>query len=199
MNYLEPKVKSVGLLIVWLVFLGVQSCTKVENASTTDKERSFEFALIQGEQICTPPNLGPSWETAWPVLQQSYPSGVVYSFTMADIETYNWSEQVITLTESESETFSMVVSNNTPSFICYYAFLVLFDGAPLYGGRIVLKQSNIIVRYPVVYLGRIDNKRTLTIRPYHFNAYLDKDDPLWKVINDVRVEEALLEAGKLVR
>ncbi len=200
MNFQQQKNKLVWLFCVMLVILGIPSCLSKGNVAMVEKNQSFLLVLLRGEKICSSPELGNSWETAWPVLQKSYPLNVVHRVNLDGIETYNWMEQIITLTDKESGIFSSVIRDKeVPSLVCPYAFLVLLDNTPIYGGKIIFSQSAMAIQYPVIYLGQDPEKLSLIIRPFHSIFQIEPNNPAWQIINDARIEDVLLQAGKLVK
>lgn len=199
MKHRQFQVQFIGLILAMMVVSNISSCSRKEDSTTVDSKESFQLAIIRGEKNCTSPKLGDSWETVWPVLQTFYPSNAIHTVNLAGIESYNWTEQSITLSDMESETFSSIISNQTGmAEICQYAFLVLLNYEPIYGGKITFSQSALARKYPVIYIELDNNKLELLIRPFHSVLPIDSNDPAWPMIRDPRVKNVFLKANKLI-
>lgn len=179
-----------------MLILELASCSSMNN----DKENnpSFQIAFLQGEKVCSSPDLGNNIETSWQVLQESFPSKVIYTIRLDKIESYNWKDQSITLTNKEAKEFSDFVSNGSnSSLICPYAFLVLVDETPTYGGQIVFYQSPQRFQFPVIYIQSEDDRVRLLLRPYHSVLQIEPNDPAWQIIKDENIKKIMSDSNKL--
>ena len=151
-------------LLIIIVLIGVvfslTACNALENQSIKN-EPSFRLAMLDSSKISWPKgNVYFTWETLWPLLKQAYPSAVAYSLKEADIESYDWTRQVITLTPEASEmlldTFACSnIARINPNFCLEeYRFLVALNDLPIYGGEF----TEIISVLPRL-VGKIGKKR----------------------------------------
>jgi len=196
MNPFNRKSKFFNLLSLMMLILELASCSSMNN----DKENnpSFQIAFLQGEKVCSSPDLGNNIETSWQVLQESFPSKVIYTIRLDKIESYNWKDQSITLTNKEAKEFSDFVSNGSnSSLICPYAFLVLVDETPTYGGQIVFYQSPQRFQFPVIYIQSEDDRVRLLLRPYHSVLQIEPNDPAWQIIKDENIKKIMSDSNKL--
>lgn len=199
---------AVGLLVCGRESLNAAPAVAHETskgASAVNAERavsaqgSFQLHILREGWECL--RLGYDLQPAWTVLQEAYASTTAFSITQDDIEAYNWSEQVMTLTPEASD---LLCPKDTrlPEFVLdLQGFVITVDGDPVYGGVFMHPASPLAIDYPVIYVERIDadSKVTLTLRPVHsvFHVY-SKYEPQWNGIKDPRIRALFDKAGRLV-
>jgi hypothetical protein len=174
-----------------------------------EKDHVFEIVIIDSDIHTIPKGIGQDWETAWPILQSSYPDKVVYRINEYDVANYAWSEQEITLTNEASKRISQEFfidldgcHQNPEDCLFGRAFVVAYQDSPLYGG-IFLEDFpfQLSFRYPIIY-PKFSNDGSIifTIRPYtsisKYYVYAEND---WYLIKDERIEVLFDKLGKLIR
>jgi hypothetical protein len=191
--------KEIALIFILGLLLLSPGCS-AKQASSPRQVHSFEIAFVKSDEMNSPPGLGHTVETSWPILRRAYPAGVIYRITVDDIETYDWMEQTITLTGRGSAALAQVIyEDGKPGWIRVHPFVVVLDGTPLYGGLIWFAGSAMVIDFPVIYLGTLDDRITLTIRPIHSFYSFEPNDPAWSTIKDERIRVVLAEADKLAK
>ncbi|HNB51027.1 MAG TPA: hypothetical protein PK530_03745 [Anaerolineales bacterium] len=203
------KQVSLTFVLAWLVAVFyLNSCSMEDNH--VNSEHSFEIAFLGSD--LDPNNfskrLGHTLESSWVVLKEAYPSKVKYSLTVDDIETYNWSEQVITLTpEATNNLIEHFDCHAYVSFDCLYhhAFVVIFDGVPKYGGLFFPNPyTQESIDYPLIYPRLVGNEMELQVLPYLGFAFIQPPegytipDEDWRTIKDEDIRVYFKELGKLV-
>ncbi len=192
-----PQEDSVArmTLLLSLCFMFILTSCLSPKGTPSGSGQSFEIALLQGDEISRPPGLGNTTQSSWQVLQKAFPSKVVGRISLEDIETYQWEEQIITLTPHASKEIAATCEIDMLRAPC--GFVVVVNGTPLYGGLITSPMTEQAIDYPVIYLKEDGGRVTLAIRPYHSVLGLDQDDPAWQAIRDIRIESIFARLGKL--
>jgi hypothetical protein len=172
--------------------------------TVVDDTPLFQISILDDDIGAFDKGLGQDWETAWPTLQKAYPSKVEYSFTEDDIESYDWSNQIITLTPQASENFlknsTAILNKHSLDYIHGYAFVTVYESTPIYGG---IFMPNIPIAtaysYPIIYPDIVDGQILFKIRSRHMDFETKHDSPEWKRIKDERVKTLFERLGKLAK
>jgi hypothetical protein len=192
------------------LILTIASCEILDKGVQMEKDPAFQLAILEEDITASPQGLGIDWQTAWPILQAAYPSQTVYVITEYDVDSYDWSEQVIILNVRKSkallERFNITFDDcgmklNNRECLCDRAFVIAYQGTPLYGGITLWSNPTLAAshRYPVIYPTLSDGGNiTLAIYPYKSlsKKYREED---WYLIRNESIEDLFDELGKLVR
>ncbi len=177
--------------------------TTTEDVSMNNKT-VFELHILEGDWLSL--KLGHELQQAWATLQQTYASATAFTLTEDDIEHYNWSEQVITLTPASSTALVSKFAETEEELqypeatLDQRAFVVVVNGNPVYGGVFLHPMSSMAIKYPVIYVTTGEGKIVFKLRPIH--SVLGKYsglEPLWNGIKDPKIEDVFTKAGKLVK
>ena len=160
-------------------------------------EPSFRLTILDWSKVSrSKGNVYYTWETLWPLLKQAYPSAVAYSLRETDIESYDWTQQVITLTPKASETLlDTFACSNTARINPYfclekYRFVVVLNALPIYGGEFTEIGSAAVMMYPEIHSSVVNGKVVFTI--------IGKPTSLLDVIEDERIKTIFSRLGKLI-
>lgn len=199
---ISARVLLLGILV------GLTSCSFTKENTEVNKNPMFQLVILDEQIKIFPRGLGQDWQTAWPVLQSAYPSNTAYIINESDIESYNWSEQIITLTAQASA--AVLQTYNPPSVDCQKgnnkkvcllsrAFVVVYDGAPLYGGIFWVDYTATSFQYPIIYpMLSPEGSLTFTVRPHtSLTGMFGSDD--WILIKDERIMSLFAELGTLTK
>ena len=184
------------------------SCNVTSENAQISKDSEFQLVVLDYE-VTRYGGLGQDWQTAWPVLQAAYPSHVEYTISAGAIDSYDWSEQIIYLTDQAS--VAMLDKYEVTSEDCHknrgkvcvipQAFLVVYQGEPLYGGIFWIKDDMVAyaIMYPIIASMTTDDGHVaFIIRPYKsISKTYSADD--WLLIKDKRIEALFAELGKLTK
>ena len=135
----------------------------------------------------------------WQSLQQVYPTTTTYSVGVTEIETYNWAEQVLTLTAPATQalTANLADPQHPDHALLDRAFVVTLDGQPGYGGVFYFQPAAAAYACPLIYARLTNGQLSFTLRPKHsFVGYADVE-ATWAGIKDQRIKDLLAQAGKL--
>jgi hypothetical protein len=149
---------SVSLLV--LLFIGWNNSLRKNVDIEVDQ---FSIYLIEGRHIDELPYdyTDERWSK---FIEDAELTNVLVSDT--DIESYNWNNQLITLTKEASDSISGILSENRFSLI-ERNFVVALDQTKYYAGSIIEASSARAIDYPVIYIVESDDRVTLEIRPSH--------------------------------
>jgi hypothetical protein len=117
----------------------------------------------------------------------------VFVITAADIETYDWNEQRITLTKSATQRMGNVQRLEEK------VFLTVLGKDKLYGGVVIFMGSARWLDFPVIYAHNVnDHQIDLEIRPKHdFREYTEFAPKLKAIIEIDVVHTLFRRLGKL--
>ena len=129
----------------WLFALLV-GCTSIDQP----KPPSNQFAVYIFDQDAVP-GLGPTAETAWQILQAVPLAQSAFTVTEQLLLSYHWSTQTITFTnpwgqDIRDAPFYMVGGDG--------AFIVVYQGQRLFGGKVVAAESPRRFDYPAMALSQ---------------------------------------------
>lgn len=111
-------------------------------------------------------------DESWPFLSTVDLSHDLWDVRSSEIETYDWSNQVIALTkEASTRLIATAEATNSDSSFGARFFVVTLGDRRLYGGRFILPESSAGISFPVMYLKSSDVVSFL-VRPSH---YMPKD------------------------
>lgn len=109
-----------------------------------------------------------SLKDSWAVLQKVDLAHSPLTVSGADIATYAWSSQEMTLTEEASKKLAAVFAGPAfPDSVSHRCFVVTLDGRRLYGGIFLEPWSAMGIGFPVVYVVANGSQFALLVRPYH--------------------------------
>jgi hypothetical protein len=145
--------------------------------------------------------LGSELEKAWPKLKGvELDKSPVLIITAEDIETYNWSQQKITLTPEATNRLDKVLWGKIA--MSKNVFAVTFKGNWLYGGIVTEASSAAWVSYPVIYPDVSGPQTILYLRPLTAPVLIknyEEFDPSVKEIIEIQpVHDFFSELGKLI-
>lgn len=209
MNPNRVSLIALSVIFFLVILLSIISCNAAGEETQMKKDSEFQLAVLDQRIKIFPKGLGQDWQTAWPVLQTAYPSNVAYIISEHDIDNYDWSKQIITLTSQASTTIlerfyvsAIDCENNDNKKACLLsrAFVVVYQGSPLYGGIFLADQPMAArFQYPIIYLiFTTDEHVAFIIRPYtSITKTYGEDD--WFRIKDERIKAFFAGSGKLTK
>ena len=188
--------------LLFLSVFVVYACN-IKNTDTFKDESVFQLSILTRDVGAFDKGLGQDWETAWPTLQNAFPNKIEYTFFEDDVESYDWSNQVITLTSPVTDKFlddsTIILGNRDVGYLRDRAFVVSYAGELIYGG-LFLREMPVATafNYPVSDYSLSNDRVIFKLRPYHQVFEIPSDDPGWGRIKDERVKELFDQLGKLV-
>ena len=116
----------------------------------------------------------------------------------SDIESYDWSDQTITLTETISSQLETTIGGDPSYHLDQSAFVVTLDGKRLYGGLFLKIGSARGTDYPVIYVESFEREKVIfQVQPCH---------PSWRIcesrlkeIEVIDIYNLFNKQGKLVQ
>lgn len=168
-----------------------------------NRPKQFQLHILEGDWASL--RLGYEPQPAWAVLQRDYAAAIAHNLTEKDVESYGWTDQVLTLSSRSAEALIARFARNEEerehpeTALDQRVFIVLLNGSPLYGGIFLHPMSSMGIHYPVIYVAPGEGKLRFTLRPVHsivgdYSAY----EPGWNGIKDKRTRDLFADAGKLV-
>ncbi|WP_110514018.1 hypothetical protein [Herpetosiphon llansteffanensis] len=129
----------------WLLVL-LGGCTQIDQPPPTANQ--FAIYIFDQEAV---PGLGRTTDTAWPVLQALPLNQSAFTVTEQLLLNYHWSTQTITFTNPWGQT-----SMDAPSYMWGGdgAFVVVYNGQRLFGGKVVMEGSPRRFDYPAMALSQ---------------------------------------------
>ena len=144
-----------------------------------------------------------TWADAWAVLETISLDDPVEAVGDGQIESYDWTNQTVTLTRAASEAFAPTFASSAPSgqLVAQTLFVVTLNGARLYGGMFLSEQSAMGIKFPVIYLAGDSEHLELAIRPSHsgISGYSDIEASLRARIEIPQVRAHFEQLGKLTQ
>ena len=201
--------RSVLVMIFLLaLLLSLISCNVTGENTQASKDSEFQLVVLD-YQVTRYGELGHNWQTAWPVLQAAYPSHAACTISADAIDSYDWSEQIITLTTQASVAILDIYEvtsedcrkNRDKVCLIRLAFVVVYQGKPLYGGIFWIKDymGAEAFLYPIIYsMITADGRVAFIIRPNNLSSETYSADD-WLLIKDKRIEALFAELGKLTK
>jgi hypothetical protein len=169
----------------------------------TSMDTHFELHILDESSVQL--RLGYDFQPAWTVLKRAYRSRIAFTITEREVETYEWSRQVITLRPGPSEELVAKLARNDEerrhpeAALDLRGFVVVLDGHPVYGGIFMQPLSAMGIDFPVTYARLADSRLVLSLRPGHeVSGDYASYEPLWHGIKDPRIRDVFAEAGRLV-
>jgi hypothetical protein len=166
-------------------------------------QEPFQLDILNGNWGSL--RLGYELPGAWATLQRAEPSTVAFSLTADGVESYNWPEQVLTLTPDASQAVVARFAQSDEereypeAALDQRGFVARLGAAPIYGGIFLHPMSSMGISFPVIYASSANGKLMFALRPVHsiLGDYTSQG-PTWNGIKDQKVREAFANAGKLV-
>ncbi|WP_110514048.1 hypothetical protein [Herpetosiphon llansteffanensis] len=126
------------------IFVLLIGCTQADQASPATKQ--FAGYIFDQDVV---PGLGPTADTAWQILQVVPLEQAVFTVTEDLLLSYHWSTQTITFTNPWGQT-----SMDAPFYMVggHGAFVVVYQGQRLFGGKVVSAISPRRFDYPAMAL-----------------------------------------------
>ncbi|WP_110514021.1 hypothetical protein [Herpetosiphon llansteffanensis] len=130
----------------WMLMLLLGGCTQTDQPPST----ANQFAIYIFDRS-TVPGLGQTTDTAWPVLQALPLTKSAFTVTEALLLSYHWPTQTITFTNPWGQT-----DLDAPSYMWGGdgAFIVVYQGQRLFGGKVVAAESPRRFDYPAMALSQ---------------------------------------------
>lgn len=180
---------------------GVSEMPVTTSTPSVESEGSFHLHILQGDLSSL--ELGSDLRVAWDIIQRVYLTTIAFSLTENDVESYDWSEQVIVFTpEASSRLISTLAGSDSEKLsptqvLGYRAFLVTLNDKPIYGGVFMFPPSAMGIKYPVIYAQFADEKLSFKIRPIHSFVGYASVEPDWNGIRDEGIHDLFNQIGKL--
>jgi hypothetical protein len=180
---------------------GVGKMPVTTSTPSVKSEGSFHLHILQGDLDSL--ELRSDLRAAWDIIQRVYPTTIAFSLTEDDVESYDWSEQVIVFTpEASSSLISTLAGSDSEKLspaqiLGYRAFLVTLNNKPLYGGVFMFPMSAMRINYPVIYAQFAEEKLSFKIRPIHSVIGYSSVEPHWNGIRDEGIHDVFSQIGKL--
>lgn len=198
---------SFNLIGCVCLVLGVASCNGLVEKSEFE-DHKFQIALMSE-------NVSNRWnpllvrqEISWLTLQKAFPDEIAYILTEDDIEIYDWSEQVVTITELASRNLGEFLEcpeqywTKDLIFLCmdFRAFVVALENEPVYGGIFSHDTTPSIIQQPVIFVSLFDEKMVFSIRP---SVGIPEEEitiiePYWYGIKSEKIRDLFRNLGKLI-
>lgn len=193
---MDTLLRNGCLMVCSILFLGL-----LTSCSGSQKAGSCFQLYILGSDL-DELELGNDPDQAWGVLAQVDLGASTWVIDQDDIETYNWSEQSITLTQNASSRLVQHLSewSYLPIALSHRGFVATIDGDKLYGGVFLEAGSPMAIPWPVIYPDVSGETVVLRLRPAHplSARYQDLDPSARSVIEIERVRDFFRRRGKLI-
>lgn len=195
--------RSIILTLFVLITLTSSFAAAQEGSKSLSKKTPGSFSVHILTETWDSLRLGYKTEKSWPILMKIYKHTTVVEVTSLDIAKYDWVKQQITLTADATavlkKRFKAGVKGSFPDLgTLHRAFVVTVDGEPAYGGVFLDRISPMAIKYPVIYINEDKNGLiTMDVRPMH-SYKLRASEPTWKVIQQERIHDFFVNAGKLM-
>ena len=188
----ESAIQRMAMCLILLLVL-CASCVIPERPS-------FRLHIMESDWYEL--ELGNEREQAWDILRVVNLRDSAVVITEDDIEQYDWTGQLITLTPAASDRLNKVFTDSEYASVNLgeRVFIVTFDGDWLYGGAFFGEGSAMPVYYPVIYVRTRGDAVTFRVRPSHPTPapYAELDQSYKSVIEVQKVRDHFLQLGKLV-
>lgn len=188
------KIKA--LCIFWwscgfflIIYNTLSSFTTLAHNNSTNVQRQDRFQLLILKQDLDDLKLGNQSDGAFPKLQAAQNAARLFVIGLPEIDSYDWTKQSITLTESATVALLQALPSNQSlkepirklknlkehlgwkkpieSELYIKAFVVTANSEFIYGGIFLDPTSQRLINYPVIRAKLVDNKAVLNILPVH--------------------------------
>lgn len=181
-------------ICITLFMLFLISCSGDEKAQTDNLD--FEIAILDFNAREEPEFYDMKFNELMGVIVDQYPSNAIYSISGENIETYDWENQVITLSENETQNLVSYFFCNFPgTCLAGQGFVVIHKGEVKYGGVFSFRIDRAqYIDFPLIYPELEDKKLKLTITPNNSRTSI-----IWERI---KVEDIRLDferEGKIIK
>ncbi len=154
-----------------------------------EQTQKFAFVILKNEPMFEKEKWVFEYSQIWEELKTSYKSNALFTIGTEEIDSYDWKRQSITLTPEATKHLIETLpadedlhpqaleikkmaehlgwSNIIALSLNYKGFVVVVDGAPLYGGLFLEPVSQLAIQFPVLRTDMQDNKAILWILPVH--------------------------------
>ena len=153
----------IGMVKPRIYLLLLFFCSMLTGCSTIKPDTDvFRIDILQGD--VTSLKLGYEYSEACKIIQANEEQ-ILLTIEEGDIESYDWQNQVIALTETGSLKLEPYLSD---ILIVKNAFVVRLGEQKQYGGVVIEEGSAMAIRYPVIYISTENaTNYKLIIRPIH--------------------------------
>jgi len=173
---------------------------------SSDATGDHDFKLLVLKKRWGDMNLGYDYDQAFPRLKSSAPGNVLYRIEAAQIESYDWKRQAITLTAGATDALVKALAGDTgvesgikalgdlkkkagmsnalELSLYTRGFLVTSSGEALYGGIFLDAMSQMAINYPVIRAGVDGDRAFLNILPIHIPFVTSDPAPEGKIDTD---------------
>jgi hypothetical protein len=174
----------IGATLFLLFFVAVVSC--ISELRPWMAPEDFKIYILNGF-------ITGSYEEVEPFIKSLSLDEPVFVITAADIETYDWGKQTITLTKGATQRMGSTWQ------IFEKAFVIMLGKDKLYGGVVAHIGSARRLDFPVIYAYNANNDQiSLEIRPKHdFREYTRFDPKLKAIIEIDAVHTLFRRLGKI--
>jgi hypothetical protein len=179
--------------LICLIGFILPASASTANSSSSAGSSGFQLVILK--QDWHDLKLGCTYAQTFPLLKSINPSERLFSVGISDVESYNWTRQIITLTAESTENLikALPQEKDLKNYIQYMArakrergwgnpiepalhlkgFLVTVDDELIYGGIFLEPMSELAAVYPVIRPGMKGNKAVLHLLPVQipFVAY----------------------------
>lgn len=199
----QHSYKLMLFLITTIMGVLVCACSSEESTTMSTQNSASPFTIYILSANYNSLGLSPDYKSTWAKLQQVYKTGIAVSINVDDIQTYDWTNQIITLTPEKSKNliatmFQTANEQQDPSqALLGRAFVVELKGNAIYGGIFHFHPSAMAINFPVIYSVYDGEKFSLTLRPVHTFLGYDTFEPEWYGIKNSAIKDIFSEAGKL--
>ncbi|MCI0399334.1 MAG: hypothetical protein L0332_25565 [Chloroflexi bacterium] len=191
------NVAKAGRIIVpplWVLFLS--ACASLFGKSSAAGGNKFQLVILK--QSWQELKLGYSYESAWPALTAVDRANSLFTIGLAEMESYHWSQQTITLTQEATNGLidalaqagqlkedaaalkaleaSLGWGNPVERALYTRGFVATLNGEPLYGGIFLNAVSQMAIDYPVIRVELAQGRAVLHLLPIHVPFFTT--DPL---------------------
>jgi hypothetical protein len=200
MGGMRHRSELIAALAALLIMVGVGACAQTPAAPAP---AGAAFSIIVPEGSWDSLQLGYDLQPAYAKLRGLANGKRAATIGEADIESYHWSRQTLTLTASAStrllKELASPVSPAAEFAFDHRAFVVALGTDFVYGGVFLRAISPMGVEYPVIAADSVNGRVVLTVRPRQGIALGDPGRiPDWGPIQNVAIRARFRALGKIV-
>jgi hypothetical protein len=184
-----------GFMLICIFLLQIAICAKTDDVDPA----SFKLYILK--QDIHDLELGYKAEKAWPILQKVDLANSYTVITGDDIQVFNWSSQTFTLTQETTAYLRALPHEDMYQIGSETAFVITLNGKRLYGGCVTDGLTEMMIRYPVLFISGRYNLASFKIRPSnegkYFYKYNQQDPSVRQIIEIPEVHDFFKKLGKL--
>lgn len=176
------------LIIAWTILtVLLVSCSN---------QPSYEIHIYMQSQALS--NMGYQHDQSWRILSGIDLADSTFVINDSDIESYDWSNQRITLTETISSQLETAVGGDPSIRLDQGAFVVTLGDARLYGGLFLQPGSARAIDYPAIYVESIEQEKVV-FRIQACHPFCKTEELRLKEIEIIDIYDLFNKQGKLVQ